>query len=71
MTKEKRDYRKMTTKHFMEFFNVQERQAIRKRMELRLQLNMAHRAPIYFKDFCIVIKRPPDELATFFGWQIR
>ena len=62
------DFRKMKEKDFMAFFEVDARQARRKKAEMLEKLSLPRRSPVYFPAFCQCLNRTQEEVRRFFGW---
>ncbi len=62
------EFRKMKEKHFMSFFEVDDRQARRKKAEMLLKLGLPKKSIIYFPAFCQCVERTEAQVRHFFGW---
>jgi hypothetical protein len=67
MDKRNLTFRKMKEKDFMLFFEVDERQARRKKAEMLEKLGLPPRSPVYFPAFCQCVNQTEDNMRRFFG----
>lgn len=61
-------FKRVKTKEFEKFYDVQERQARRKKEEMTEALGLEKGSPIYFPQFCQCVKRQEEEIQKLFGW---
>jgi hypothetical protein len=61
-------YKRVRPAQFAIYYDVCDRHGRRKMEEMLEAIGKQKSDPLYFFEFCEYTRRPPEEVATIFGW---